>query len=84
MSALQFEGIEDTPLTDDTADMYYLGLMHELKGLGELRPSQEEAGGLTVATHGQTFITRAAEHGEREKVVPILYLGRFALRDSSL
>lgn len=76
MSVLRFEG---TPVDDDLADRHYLALTHDLIKKGELTPSQEAQGGLTVITHGETFVTSPMPGSQPAKMVPVLYLAHSAI-----
>ncbi len=67
-------------MDDDLVDIHYLDIVHTLKAIGELTPGQEELGGLGVNSHDEAYVTRPIERGDREKVVPVLYFGRTALR----
>jgi len=78
MTTHRFEGI--TASEDDLPDRCYLNAVHSLFRIGELTPSEEAAGNLSIRRHDLHIATTKVELLHPEKITPTVYLGTTALQ----
>ena len=79
MTTHRFEGM--TASEDDLPDRYYLNAVHSLIRIGELTPSEEATGRLSIRRHDLHIVTPEAGQFYTEKITPTLYLGTVALQE---